>query len=59
MIPFAIAVSLFSIFFSLVKTGVTLFIMILGFILNRGFGAVFGAVAGLLLGKKHLRVKMF
>jgi len=59
MIPFAILISLFTIFFSLVKAGITLFIMILGFTLNRGFGAIFGAAAGLLLGRKHLRVKIF
>jgi len=32
---------------------------LLEFVLSRVFGTVFGALAGLLLGKKHVQVKLF
>ena len=59
MIPFAIIISLFSIFFSLIKAAAALLVITVKFTLDRGFGAAFGAAGGLLLGRRHLKVKVF
>jgi len=59
MIPFAIVISLFSISLSVIKAVTALLVITVKFIFDRGFGAAFGAVGGLLLGRKHLRVRVF
>lgn len=59
MIPFAIAISLCSIFLSLVKASAALLVIAVRFTFDRGFGAAFGAAGGLLLGRRHLKVKVF
>jgi len=59
LIPFAIIISLFSIFFSFAKLLAVLSAMIIRFTFDRGFGAVFGAAGGLLLGRRHIKIKMF
>jgi len=59
MIPFAIIISLFSIFFSLLKAAAALLVIAVKFTFDRGFGAVFGAAGGLLLGRRHIKVRVF
>ncbi|MCL2689911.1 MAG: hypothetical protein FWE57_08720 [Chitinispirillia bacterium] len=59
MIPFAVIISLLSVSLSLFKAAAALLIIAVRFVFDRGFGAAFGAAGGLLLGRRHLKVKVF
>ncbi|MFP4417230.1 MAG: hypothetical protein ACOC4C_00305 [Fibrobacterota bacterium] len=58
-LPFSILKLALTLVFRLVSTVLSLVFGTIGFVLSRVFGTVFGAVVGLLLGKKHVGIKLF
>jgi len=58
-LPFWIVSKIAGILFGSVKLVLTLVFSVFGFFLSHIFGAIIGATAGFLLGRKHVGVKVF
>lgn len=57
--PFKVVASIIGLALKIAGILISGILGLLGFVLSRVFGTAFGAVTGLLLGKKHLRLKLF